>query len=432
MINHHNLSRRRFLAGAAAAGVTASLAAAGSGLATATPRGSSPAPAGVLEDFLDLPLSGVAEGVTRGGVHPRLPYDLGRLESLVSQARGQGIDPKRYGALLYQLRLVQCTRESGIDLATWDPGTTLARCKPNMIKSYNYYRSFQLKHAELQWAGMGGLVGADFGSGIEDLELGKFIYELPGIAQLARTIISNVGLRYGIAAQKALPSGLRAVAKNADRITPDDLGWFVRKVLVMQKAIYQDMMTQHYTYVRTGLTGIREMYAAKIIDDRTMAAWEDVASGDASRIARGNADLLRREQEYCVGNLWDQCRGYKNGVGESLTYMTTLAGSPSVAGVPALREFRPVQFDTEVAGVGKTHVQLGIPSWDWSIFADRWNFVTTELLPRYTHQAKHDRAALHRQLTTPYEQLWNSSRPLYNIPRILASTANATKVSAGR
>ncbi len=64
------------------------------------------------------------------------------------------------------------------------------------------------------------------------LELGKFIYELPGIAQLSRTIISNVGLRYGIAAQKALPSGLRAVATHADKITPNDLGWFVRKVLV--------------------------------------------------------------------------------------------------------------------------------------------------------------------------------------------------------
>ena len=60
-----------------------------------------------------------------------------------------------------------------------------------MIKSYNYYRNFQLRHDELQWAGMGGLVGADFGSGIEDLELGKFIYELPGIAQLSRTIIST-------------------------------------------------------------------------------------------------------------------------------------------------------------------------------------------------------------------------------------------------
>lgn len=108
--------------------------------------------------------------------------------------------------------------------------------------------------------------------------------------------------------------------------------------------------------------------------------------------------------------------------------MTTLAGSPTVAGVPALREFRPVKFTTDVAGAGKTEVQLGIPSWDWSIFSERWTFVTSELLPRYTYQAKHDRAALNRQLTTPYEQLWNQSRPLYNIPRILASTVNATKV----
>ncbi len=37
MTNHTNVSRRRFLAGAAAAGVAASLAAIGSSLATATP-----------------------------------------------------------------------------------------------------------------------------------------------------------------------------------------------------------------------------------------------------------------------------------------------------------------------------------------------------------------------------------------------------------
>ncbi len=156
MINHTNVSRRRFLAGAAAAGVAASLAATGSSLATAPPPRNAAPGAGALEEFLDLPLTGVAEGVTRGGVHPRLPYDLGRLEALVSQARARGLAPKRYAALLYQLRLVQCTKESGIDLATWDPGTTLARCKPNMIKSYNYYRNFQLRHDELQWAGMGG------------------------------------------------------------------------------------------------------------------------------------------------------------------------------------------------------------------------------------------------------------------------------------
>jgi len=425
MTTFGNISRRRLLSGMLAAGVGVSLAGTGIGgaIASANPVG------GTLDDYLDLPLLGVAEGVTRGGVHPKLPFDRQLLEDLVAEARRKNIAPERYAALLYQMRLVQCTQESGIDLATWDPETTLAQCKPNMFKSYEYYRQFQINHTELQWAGMGGLVGADFGAGIEDLETGKFVYELPGIAELAKAVIGSVGARYGVAAADFLPSGMRALAANADRIAPADLAWFVRKVLVMQKAIYQDMMTQHITYVREGLSGIREMYSARIIDDRTMEAWQDVASGDAERIGRGNENLLRREQEYCVGTLWDQCRSYGDGIGEVLTYMTTLAGSPSVAGVPALREFRPVEFDVDVQGIGRTHVQLGAPSWDWSIFEDRWTFVTTELLPRYAYQANHDRAALDRQLFTPYEQLWNASRPMFNIPKILTSIVETTKVT---
>jgi len=61
MTNHTNVSRRRFLAGAAAAGVAASLAAIGSSLATATRYLlRSPAPRGhgrqVRYDFLPLSL----------------------------------------------------------------------------------------------------------------------------------------------------------------------------------------------------------------------------------------------------------------------------------------------------------------------------------------------------------------------------------------
>lgn len=371
-----------------------------------------------LTRLLDLPLKHRAEKTVKGGVHPALPYKEAKLKALVALARKKKLAPKRYAALLLQYRLVQACKEAGIDLASWDPNTTLATCKPNMIKSYRYYENFQLKHRELQWAGMGGQVGADFGAGIEDMELAANLYGLPGIADLASGVIRHVRTIAGPAGVECLPRGLKDLAEDGDRITRADLAWFIRKVLVMQKAIFSDLMPQHLVYSREGLKGLKEMHRAGIFGDDIMRAWRDIASGSRARVSAGNAVLLRREQEWVVGTLWRQVRGYRNGVGEILTFLTTFAGSPSVAGVPALREYKPVKVSLKHSGVA---VQLPIPDWDWSIFEDRWDFITHELLPRYDSQVNTDWPTLQRELSIPYEIQWVRARPIMNVPKILIS-----------
>src|SRR5690606_20764683 len=73
------------------------------------------------EPYLDLPLVNRKADQGPGGVNPALPYDAGRLRALLDEARGQGIAPRRYAALLYQYWLVEATNSAGIDLASWNP-----------------------------------------------------------------------------------------------------------------------------------------------------------------------------------------------------------------------------------------------------------------------------------------------------------------------
>ena len=197
----------------------------------------------------------------------------------------------------------------------------------------------------------------------------------------------------------------------------------------MQKAIYSDLMPMHYVYANEGLPGLEEMHRAGIFGDDIMDAWRDVASGDPDRIAHGNMTLLNREQGWVVSQMWDDVRGYKDGLGESFTYMMTLAGSPSVAGVPALRDCKPVTLQgTLPDGRGAT-LHTPLPSWDWSVYEQRWEYVTTQLLPRYRDEVEHNWPALEAKLQVPYEQQFEAARATSRIPQILGDVVHATYVT---
>lgn len=382
-----------------------------------------------LDGYLGLPLTNRLSNVEGGGVHSALPYDLPTLERLVGEARESGLPASTYSALLLQYRLVQSTEQAGIDLESWDPFEGFAANRSNMIKSYRYYQDFQLSHRELQWAGMGGQVGGDFGGGIADIEWVTQVYDTPGLQQAARDIINHVETAFGPEAVAQLPGGLSVLADHAGDITTEDLYWFVTQVVIMQKAIYSDLMPMHYVYANEGLPGLEEMHRAGIFGDDIMDAWRDVASGDPDRIAHGNMTLLNREQGWVVSQMWDDVRGYKDGLGESFTYMMTLAGSPSVAGVPALRDYKPVTLQgTLPDGRGAT-LHTPLPSWDWSVYEQRWEYVTTQLLPRYRDEVEHNWPALEAKLQVPYEQQFEAARATSRIPQILGDVVHATYVT---
>ncbi|MFE6863278.1 hypothetical protein [Nocardia sp. NPDC057668] len=397
----------------------------GLGLAAATP-----ATAATVDRYLDLPLVNRDAAQAPGGVNPELPYDRDELGDLLEQARAQGIPPARYSALLYQYWLVDATGKAGIDLRAWDPRAGVGANRDNLIKSYRYYEDLQLGHRELQWAGMGGQVGADFGGGLIDFELmGADLYGLPGLADAAHRVLGAVHQAAGPAAVASLPSGLRALANAAPDITPEDVRYVIGMILVMQKNIFSDLMPMHDAYVTGGLPALREFEAAGLFGADIMAAWGDIASGVPDRVAAGNRVLLNREQGWVVSRQWDEVRAYRGDIGAALTYATGAAGSPSVAGVVPPREFNPVRVRFTTADGRPALLTLPLPDWDWSVFESRWDYISSELLPKYRYQVENNWPALEAAMRTPYEVQMESKRPLLNIPQLLSSAAGELRVT---
>ena len=379
-----------------------------------------------LEHFLGLPLTNRLADVEPGGVHRALPTNSAHLGALVEQARAAGRPETSYAALLLQYRLVQATEEAGIDLATWNPFDGFTANRSNMLKSYRYYQDFQLARRELQWAGMGGQVGGDFGGGIADIEWVTRLYDAPGLQQAAREVFTTVEAAFGPEAVAQLPGGLRVLAERAGDITTEDLYWFVTRVVIMQKAIFSDLMPMHHVYVHEGLPGLEEMHRAGLFPGDIMGAWYDIASGDPDRIASGNATLLNREQGWVVAGMWDEVRDYEDGLGEAFTFLMTLAGSPSVAGVPPLRNHRPITVSGVLPDGRPATLHTPLPGWDWSRYEERWDYVSSQLLPRYRHESEHNWPALEATLRLPYEQQFEAARATSRIPQILDAVARPT------
>ncbi|MFC4605512.1 hypothetical protein [Rhodococcus kronopolitis] len=384
--------------------------------------------AGGVDAYLNLPLVNRDAEASPGGVNGALPTDPDVLRGLLETARSRGLAPASYRALLFQFWLTEATQAAGIDLGSWDPRAGVKANRENLIRSYRYYEDLQLGHRELQWAGMGGQVGADFGGGLADFDLLTDVYDLPGLAATSRAVVGAVTDAAGPQALELLPAGLRALASAGDRITTEDLHYILGMILVMQKHIFSDLMPMHRAYVTQGLPALEEMERAGLFGADLMTAWRDIASKDPDRVARGNAALLQREQGVIIKDQWDTVRAYKGDVGEAVTYLSTVAGSPSVAGVTPPRSYRPVRVRAGLPDGRTVTVTSPLPSWNWSVYEQRWDYIAAELLPRYRAQVDGNWPTLEAQLRVPYETQFESKRPLLSIPQILESALANTKV----
>ena len=330
-------------------------------------------------------------------------------------------------ARLHDNWLRRVTDTAGIDLDSWAPRDGVRANTVNLERSYDRYLAFQRDHRELQWAGMGGLSGADFGGGLLDMDLASTVYHVNGVQPLARQIVAGVRDAAGEDAAAQLPGGLRALA-SAPELTPADLDYIIGEILVMQKAIFCDLMPMHQAYEDGGLPALREMADAGVFPAAVMEAWEDIASGEPERIARGNETLLRREQLTVIGDRWDAVRGYRGGLGEALTYATTMVGSPSVGGVEPMRSWRPVRYTRELADGRTAYVTVPLPDWDWSVFDERWDYITDQLLPGYTDQVDNHWDTLETQLSIPMAVQMQQHRPLANLGAVAENAARTFSV----
>ncbi|MDH6284200.1 hypothetical protein [Prescottella agglutinans] len=419
--------KKRWSTRASVAGVVGVLA------ATTVTIGSAAAPVTAAEPnvdhYLNLPMINRDAAHGPGGVNPALPTDRATLARILEEARASGAAPREYQALLFQYWLVEATDVAGIDLAEWDPRAGVAVNRENLVKSYRLYEDLQLSRRELQWAGMGGMVGADFGGGLIDFDLMTTAYDLPQLQESARAVVAAATDVAGPGIVDSLPDGLRALADAGSEITSEDLHFILGMIMVMQKNIFSDLMPMHRGYVTGGLPALEEMRRAGLFGDDIMAAWRDIASGDPDRIARGNGALLQREQGVIIREQWDTVRNYKNTVGQAITYLSTVAGSPSVAGVLPPRSFRPIDVSTRLPDGRTATLTTPLPAWNWSVYAERWDYITTQLLPKYKNMVENDWPQLESELRVPYDTQLETHRPLLNVFQIMQSALNNTRVT---
>lgn len=177
-------------------------------------------------------------------------------------------------------------RRAGIDAKAWDPRKGLLANDETVVAVWRRYGQFHLARAELQWAGMANLVGPTFYAGWQDL------FCLREADRKARAKLLSRLLD--------LPENHPLVRAASKSLTTSELKWFETRFLSMQRKIFEDLAWQHEAYLRGGIEEMRRLRAAGQLDEATLENWEDIASGDTERIARGNRALLYREQKHVI------------------------------------------------------------------------------------------------------------------------------------
>jgi hypothetical protein len=242
-------------------------------------------------------------------------------------------------------------RSAGIDPARWDPDAGFTATKPIVERVYAYDMELFNHDEKLLWAGMAKLAGGQ-------------VYR-------------------GLTVTQAT---MDAAAMTADQVVSADIliGYASTvqvKLLVGQRAIFDDLAWQHQAFVEGGLPALEAASPAGLID-----AWRDIASGDPGRVRRGNRALLRREQEVVLAPFYASIRDIPD-----FEMIPKRMSADALSPIPGGKPFREV-----------------VPGGDITVFADRWKWIETDMLPAYEGLTP----ARRRQLVnTPLADLAAHRRP---------------------
>ncbi|MEG8178706.1 hypothetical protein GZH49_09165 [Nocardia terpenica] len=384
------------------------------GIALATTSVAQAAPA--YTPYLDLPAVN-GDGSGGGGLNPALPLDIPTLRAAVEQARAAGIPPRRYATLLHQYWLVVATTNAGIDLAAWDPAQGVAANSRTFIQVYENYRRLTLQRPDFYWAGLAELAGGSFASGFLDMTDIGGLLGIPGIHQLGAAVADRLrGLPPEVLDR--LPSDLRLLGSEGERLTPEDLTWYQTRLMIMQKHIFLDQVPMHEAYLAEGLPAIEEMHRAGILDENAVAAWHSIASGTAAGFDDALLRMTDREQNQIIADQWDVTAAGRGVLGRVLTYVSTLAGKPAVPAVRAPGVFAPIAFTAQVGGRSLT-LDVPLPNFNWADRDTRWTYITGDLLPRYT-DLQADPPGARAVLSEPFAAKLAAGRLLRRLPDLVA------------
>jgi hydrolase family protein len=364
---------------------------------------------------IDLPLTN-ADGEQNGGINPDLPLNQADLKRLLDEARRVGLDPKRYAALLQQYWVVKAADEAGIDLSQWDPSKGAAANQQNILNVYKLYGKFFLDHPELQWAGMANMIGPSFAGGFMD------IHDMKSFFQQLSDKLDH------LPPGTPVPPGLKELAEAGANMGADELNYFETKFLGMQKHIFFDQASMHEAYLNGGTSAIQEMRDAGLIDDKANSAWQDIASGDPTRIKQGNTLLLDREQNQVINKQYDDMYNHDGLVGKAFTYGMTVAGAASIPNTKTPGEYSPITVHGQVELPGPvpflTHETVGatlttpLPDFNIANREDRWDYITHDTLPAYQELLAQDPNQARAIVASPVDGRMNDSRLAHRWPEL--------------
>lgn len=376
--------------------------------------------------YLDIPVVNGA-GESAGGLNPELPLDISTLRAALDQARGDGVAPSRYAALLHQYWLTVATAGADIDLAAWDPIRGVAANSRTFTQVYVNYLRLTTAHPEFYWTGLAGLAGGSFASGFFDMSDVATILSVPGIHQLGGAVAD---LLRATPPQlvAALPADIRLLASEGPRLTAEDLAWFQTRLMIMQKHIFLDQVPMHEAYVAGGLPAIEEMYAAGVLDDNAVQAWRSLATGTVTGYNDALMRMTDREQNQIIADQWDVTSQGRGAMGRVMTYVSTVAAKPAVPGVRAPGVFAPTTVSAEVDGRTMT-LRTPLPDFNWADRDPRWTYITGDLVPCYERMQA--TPGLARQvLSVPFAGDLAAGRLLNRLPDLLADLTSQWQLTA--
>lgn len=348
-----------------------------------------------------------------------------------------GLDPRTYESVLRDFWLARGFLRAGIDPSTWNPADGAVANRANIEAVYTYYGELFLQNPQFQWAGMANMIGPSFAAGFFDLELlGTLADHAGGPPGLPPLLFPGIG-----------PWGEGTPLDALGDLSDAELAFYETTFLQMQKDIFIDAAVMHEAYLDGGLSAIRELQAAGILDRQAVQAWEDIASGEPGRVAAGNTALLLREQSQTIRQSYDDMYS-RFPSGPAVTYGMTLVGAPSIPGARGFPDVFPLEVEAASTpdfigiepprigipggpgfdlpgpriGVEIPHAQVVVttplPDGNVANFDDRWALIERDTLPAYQQLLAEDPALAREIIATPVGERIEDQRLIHHIDDI--------------
>ena len=310
-------------------------------------------------------------------------------------------------------------RQAGFDRSTWDPSKGLAHNDANIRAIYDYYGDLYLADNDLQWAGMASLAGRLLYAGWIDLAVARRMLTPGGRIEHGLDMMGLPGP--GPLGPLADVASLANPAGIADRATlgslDDDARWVETTMLTMAESVFDDLGWMHAAYSIGGVAVVtavlRSDTGSNRKNEKTIAAWEGIDSGQQDRIEHATETLLHREQHDVVQGGWDELASRPPRRGTQLVpgLHQRKPGSPRrqfsqrwcATRRPSRSRLRQhhrwAPATTRTGGTATCEV-FSTPG-DVRQFDDRWAWISESMLPAYFEMVRHRPEELEAILATP-------------------------------